>query len=180
MKKFIIAAMLLLAGILSANAQITKKGVKVDLTGGYYLNTANNDHVGQVELGVGYQFNNFLYLGAQTGGWGPIETDINNPIWNVPALGVLRLTVPMQTRIVPVVDVLGGVTASAFTKSDRYDKNRLPKYTLFEIMPGLVINISDTFALKGNVGYLMMTPKEGTMGREQNNLIFKGSIVISL
>lgn len=178
MRKLFVVFAMLAAFAVSMNAQVSNPGVKVEGLGGYYLNTATGDHVGQVELGVGYQVNKYFYVGVQSGFWGPVESDIDNPIWDIPAFGTVRLTVPTSGRITPLVDLLFGTTVKAMDPNGHYPLG-LPKYNMFQVMPGLAFDLTKSIALKGNIGYLSMNPST-TVGNKQNNLLMKLGLVVSL
>jgi len=174
MKKLSIVFALILAAAISVNAQSIETGLKIKaagaLTFGKYQ--GQGDKTGTAEIGVGYQFCNYVYAGLEFGVLGPVQSDIKSALWALPLKGNVEFTVPTQGFATPLVDLSFGGSVAAFGKKE----NRDTKYTIFEALPGCAFKLSDLIALQANVGYAMIKGKTAT----ENTLMAKVGIVFSL
>jgi len=183
MKKFLLAIVALAFASLAANAQSMTPGWKISAFGGLY-NAAyadTHDRVGTAEIGFGRQITSFFYAGVQTGVWGPVESDINDPIYQVPVSAVVEFDLPTESRFTPLINLQCGTTVSSF--GDNYKKfptGEKPSYSILSILPGVAVNITDFLTLKANVGYTHMNVADGKPGHNQKNLVARVGVVFNL
>jgi len=174
MKKLSIVIAILMAAVVSLNAQSIDTGFKIKASGAISSGNCQGvgDNNGNVELGFGYQFCPYVYVGLQVGVLGPVQSDFKNALWALPVLGNVEVTIPTQGIATPLVDFSYGASVATFGKKDGCDT----KYSVLEALPGCAFKITDLFSIQANVGYAMI---KGT-SRTENCVMAKVGLVFTL
>lgn len=183
MKKILLAIVAICFAGFCANAQSMTSGWKVSAFGGLYNASYANTHdrVGTFELGFGRQINSYVYAGVQAGVWGPVESDINDPIYQVPVSAVVEFDLPTQSRFTPLINLQAGTTVAAFGDNlEKFPDGTKPSYSIMSILPGVACNLSEHFSLKANVGYSYMNVADNKPGHNQKNLVARIGLVYNL
>lgn len=182
MKKIILAIFLLLT-MTSVFAQGDKNtwSFKADFgaqtTFNYYIPEVS-DQALSLDLGLGYNFSKYLYLGVASTIGGPMGTCSTDHFFPLPVSGDITVSFPNSTMFVPFIQTRGGY-AFNMTKEYTMDNKTLEStdYITFDSTVGLIARFSEHQALRFGVMYQRwISQKDGVAADDVygHNLHFMG------
>lgn len=181
MKK-IIAALLLMLTITSAYAQgeANTWAIKTAL-GADFTEFERPERQLKLDLGIGYNLNEHVYIGFATGTIGRLGKTEAEAFFALPLLGDITFSFPTKSGWMPYIQTRGGFVVNTnknFTnkKGQEVEGAHL---TTFDVEPGLSINLSENMTLQMGIYYRRLMKLEG-YGHNQNAYGAKLGLVFHL
>lgn len=163
--------------------QVRAQYAAVKVGGGYTIGQESvRDQAAMLDVVIGFQVRDYLYVGMITGVQGPVSGSISHDgVFAIPMLADVTLSIPNSTRVQPILDLAFGyqfgVVHTKFTKPD-YDE--APGFVRMHAMPGMNIRLNDRYALEVVGGYTKLNHSLGDYGLNTLSLGGKISLVVTL
>lgn len=155
----------------------------VKVGGGYTIGQESvRDQAAMLDVVIGFQVRDYLYVGMITGVQGPVSGSIDHDgVFAIPMLADVTLSIPNSTRVQPILDLAFGYQFGvAHTKFSMPDYDEAPGFVRMHAMLGMNIRLNDRYALEIVGGYTKLNHSLGDYGINTLSLGGKISLVVTL